>query len=153
MGSKTVATQPSDRSSVLPYHRFIDYKTSEGRETVYKVLVDSDEGRAYEKLTMDTNRLQYMKMHAHYKMVGVSPQFLFFDDLKARKSYLIRVGSPEHAVVAGMTEDSDEELEDGSEAQDVMFRYFVKHAHEVKDIKKGVESENLEARNRFESHL
>ena len=131
MDQPTVATKPQEGSNPPEHYTLKDEDNLEGDFTLCMVRVDSDEGRAYAKLSTDAERLQYMRLHAHEKVKHVSPQWHFYQDSKAKKMYYIRIRSPEGEEVSQLIGDSDEEVEDGSEKDEMLFRYFREHAHRV----------------------
>ncbi len=125
-------------SSRKPYpkapetYTFTDYLTeTPDTSTLYKVLVDSDEGRTFASLTNDADRVRYMRQHAHQKQENVQAQWAFYEDTEAGKRYLIRNRSPEGEEVSRMM-NLDEEK--GKLGQGAVLRYYREHAHVVEDI-------------------
>jgi len=75
----------------------------------------------------------------------VTPQWRFYQNEKGGKIYYIRIGSPEDAEVTRlMPDDSDDEWEEGSQAEQLVFRYFIEHAHRVEVM--GQKSEPKDAK-------
>lgn len=99
---------------------------------IYKVLVDSDEGRNYAKLTTDPERLQFVRQYAHEKMSIVFPTWHYYEDPESGKEYSILIDSPEGREVDELMGDSDDEL--GEEASRKLLAYFKAHAHKVQDF-------------------
>lgn len=122
------------------YYGFIDL-TSETPESVdnYKILVDSDEGRAYAELSTDAERLQHMRLYAHEKSAIVQAQWHFYRDKKEGKEYFIHINTPESEEVETLMGDSDEEWEEDSERAELVLRYFREHAHKVEVLQKNAE--------------
>ena len=118
----------------LPMYHFFKDSTSENSKgyDVYKVLVDSDDGRAYAKLTTDPERLHFMRQHAHEKMPVVFATWHFYQDHAEGKEYNILIDSPEGREVSALMEDSDAERDE--EAEGKLLAYFKAHAHEVQTL-------------------
>lgn len=117
------------------YHFFMDLasKTPESVDT-YKILVDSDEGRAYTKLSTDAERLQHMRLYAHQKSTMAQAQWRVYTDKKEGKEYLIHINTPEYKEVERLMGDSDDEWEEESERAQIVHQYFREHAHNVEVI-------------------
>lgn len=115
------------------YHIFKDStsETPQGYD-VYKVLIESDEGRTYAKLSTDAERLEFMRLHAHEKIPTVYANVIGYDDLKEGKAYSINVKSPEAEKASELIGDSDDERDE--EAEEKVRLYFKKHAHTVHDL-------------------
>lgn len=60
-----------------------DEETADGVYIMLETEVNSDDGRAYAKLTIDEERLKYMRSQVHEKMKCVSPQWYFYEDREA----------------------------------------------------------------------
>jgi hypothetical protein len=124
------ATNAPENAYIPIYHIFKDTtsETPQGYD-VYKVVIDSDEGRAYAKLTTDPERLQFMRQHAHEKMPVVFATWHFYEDPTAGKEYNILIDSPEGREVDALMGDSDAER--GEEVEGKLLAYFKAHAHKV----------------------
>jgi hypothetical protein len=133
MAQPAGATQSPEKAYTSIYHIFKDTtsETPQGYD-VYKVIIDSDEGRAYSKLTADLERLQFMREHAHEKMPVVFATWHFYDDPVAGKEYSILIDSPEGREVDALMGDSNAERDEETDAR--LLAYFKAHAHKVQDL-------------------
>lgn len=127
------ATQAPEKAST-PLHYTLKDTTSETLQgyDVYKVIVDSDEGRAYSMITTEPERLQFMREHAHEKTPVVFATWHFYEDRAAGKEYSILIDSPEGKEVDALMGDSDAEQDDTSKGR--LLAYFRAHAHKVQDL-------------------
>jgi hypothetical protein len=127
------ATQAPEKAYTPIHHIFKDTtsETSQGYD-VYKVIIDSDEGRAYSMITTEPERLQFMRKHAHEKMPVVFATWHFYEDLAAGKEYSILLDSPEGREVDALMGDSDAERDEKTEGR--LLAYFRAHAHKVQDL-------------------
>jgi hypothetical protein len=127
------ATQAPEQADTPIHHIFKDTtsETPQGYD-VYKVKIDSDQGRAYSKLETDPERLQFMREHADEKMPVVFATWHFYEDPAAGKEYSILIDSPEGRVVDEMMGDSDAERDEETDGR--MLAYFKAHAHKVQDL-------------------
>ncbi|KAI1478813.1 hypothetical protein F4774DRAFT_144835 [Daldinia eschscholtzii] len=118
-----------------PYYKIHDGEDSSNgdRYKVYVVLIDSDDGRAYEKLSTDSERLDYMRTHAHDSWDVVRPNAAFYEDHESRKRYVIKVDSPEYEGLQKTMKDGECYLE-GTKEFDDMLRYYRDHATTVEDL-------------------
>jgi len=129
----TVTTRASKTPQVQTHYYFKDStsETSEGWDG-YKVLINSDEGRAYVKLSTDPERLEFMRLHAHERQDTVFAQWMFYRDFKAGKAYNILIRSPEGEEASRLIGDSDDEMDEKTE--EAVLKYFQENAHEVTEL-------------------
>ena len=133
MGAQKAVLKPQEPPPAEEYYTW-EEETSDRCFTIYKIRINSDEARAYVKLTSDEKRLKYMRLHAHAKIEYVSPKYIFYEDSKSGKRFCIRTNTPECAEAERLIGDSDEELVAGTERGDRVLRYFETHAHQVESI-------------------
>jgi hypothetical protein len=133
MAQPAGATQAPEKAHTPIYHIFKDTtsETPQGYD-VYKVIIDSDEGRAYSKLTGDLERLQFVRKHAHEKMPVVFATWHFYEDPVLGKEYSILIDSPEGREVDALMGDSNAEQDEETDAR--LLAYFKAHAHKVQDL-------------------
>ncbi len=134
--SSSTRSPNSEVLNIPKYYLFKDESNPDVDYTLFKIRVDSDEGRAYEKLSNDAEREQYMRQHAHEKMGYVSAQWHFYEDKIDGKKYLIRIGSAEGNELEILMGDSDDEMEEGSEKMEAVLRYFKEHSHMTEEIER-----------------
>jgi len=115
----------------LPTYHFFRDSTAETPQgyDFYKVLVDSNEGRAFAALTTDPERLRFMRQHAHEKMPVVYATIHFYQDHVAGKEYDILIDSPEGREVDALMAEFDTEWDEVAEGK--LLAYFKAHAHRV----------------------
>ncbi|KAI1383619.1 uncharacterized protein F4822DRAFT_82929 [Hypoxylon trugodes] len=117
-----------------PYYKFHDEtRDAKGRTTVYTVLIDSDEGRTYEKLRTDTERLEYIQKHAHDSWKCVQPDCAFFEDNEVGKRYVININSPEYEGLEKLLQEDGSSPPLGTKEWDEMIQYYKDHATTVED--------------------
>jgi len=75
----TAANDPEEPKTVPKNYTIID-ETPDSGFTHFEIRVDSDEGRVYEKLSPDSERLEYMRRHAHNKTQGFYATEMFLAD-------------------------------------------------------------------------
>jgi hypothetical protein len=129
--AQLVGAANAEGNTGVPKHHCFKDTTSETPQgyDIYKVLIDSDEGRAYTKLTTDPDRLHFMRQYAHEKMPVVFATWHFYEDHIAGKEYSILIDCPEGREVDALMGDFD--AEQSGEAEGKLLAYFKAHAHEV----------------------
>lgn len=132
--AQLVGTTQAPGKALTPIHHIFKDTTSETSNgyDVYKVNIESDEGRAYSQLKTDPERLQFMREHSHEKMPVVFATWHFYEDLAAGKEYSILIDSPEGRQVDELIGDSDAERDEETEGR--VLAYFKAHAHKVQDL-------------------
>jgi hypothetical protein len=117
-----------------PIHHIFKDTTSENPQgyDVYKVIIDSDEGRAYSMLTTDPERLQFMRERAHEKMPIVFTTWHFYEDAAAGKEYGILIDSPEGRELDWLMDNSDTEQDKEKERR--LLACCKALAHKVEDL-------------------
>ncbi|KAI2471292.1 hypothetical protein F4781DRAFT_131141 [Annulohypoxylon bovei var. microspora] len=122
-----------------PYYKIHDKEgSSDGRYKVYTILIDSDDGRAYEKLSTHTERLEYMRKHAHDSWNVVQTDSTFLEDNLAGKTYTIKINSPEYEGLKKFLREDGSSWPPGTKEFDDMARYYREHATSVEDAPKGI---------------
>ncbi|KAI0134989.1 hypothetical protein F4814DRAFT_6244 [Daldinia grandis] len=121
-----------------PYYTIDDKEnSSNGSFKVHAILIDSDDGRAYEKLSTDSERLDYMRKHAHDSWNVVQTDAHFYEDHESGKRYIIKKNSPECEGLRKMMQQDGECYPEGTKEFDDMLRYYEEHATSVEDIPAG----------------
>ncbi|OTA98108.1 hypothetical protein M426DRAFT_17749 [Hypoxylon sp. CI-4A] len=119
-------------------YQYYDYGDSkemkDGRFNMYRVLIDSDEGRAFEKLSTDSERLDFMRKHAHGSWVVVRSDSCFIEDLAAGKKYVIKIDTPEYEGLQKFLQEDGDSWPPGTKEFDAMFQYYKEHASSVHDV-------------------
>ncbi|KAI1652703.1 hypothetical protein F4813DRAFT_394432 [Daldinia decipiens] len=125
-------------SEKYPYYKIHDKQSGwNGSFKVYTILIDSDDGRAYEKLSTDSERLDYMRKHAHDSWNVVRPDAAFYEDHELGKRYTIKINSPEYERLQKMMRKDGECPDEGTKEFDDMLQYYKDHATSVEDIPVG----------------
>ncbi|KAI1644375.1 uncharacterized protein F4817DRAFT_346774 [Daldinia loculata] len=125
-------------SEKYPYYKIHDKENgSNGSFKVYTILIDSDDGRAYEKLSTDSERLDYMRKHAHDSWDVVRTDAAFYEDCELGKRYTIKKDSPEYEGLQKMMRKDGECHHEGTKEFHDMLQYYKDHATTVEDIPAG----------------
>ncbi|KAI1406761.1 hypothetical protein F5Y13DRAFT_196087 [Hypoxylon sp. FL1857] len=123
------------QSNQYPYYKIEDKDgDSDGNLKIYIILIDSDDGRAYEKLSTDAARLDYMRKHAHDSWSVVQPDSVFYEDTAAGKEYVIKINSREYEGLQKLLQEDGSSWPPGTKEFDAMVRYYKERATTVKDI-------------------
>ncbi|KAI1101489.1 hypothetical protein F4804DRAFT_315880 [Jackrogersella minutella] len=121
-----------------PFYKIHDKENNtNGNYKVYTILIDSDDGRAYEKLSTDAERLNYMRQHAHDSWDVVQVDSAFYEDNVAGKEYVIKMNTPEYAGLEKLLQKDGSSWPPGTKEFDAMVQYYKEHATEVLDAPKG----------------
>jgi hypothetical protein len=134
------AAARSEKRGIYPWHNMSDYDPPEGTPEefwkcrVLRVLIDSDEGRAYEKLSTDTERLEYMRKHAQDTYDVVRTSTIFYADWENGKEYRIKINSPEHAGLQKLMKEDGGSWAPDDKEYGAMIQYFKDHATTVADV-------------------
>ncbi|KAF3066553.1 hypothetical protein GL218_09019 [Daldinia childiae] len=127
-----------DPSEKYPYYKIHDRENgSNGSFKVYIILIDSDDGRAYEKLSTDSERLDYMRKHANDSWDVVRPDAAFYEDYELGKRYTIKKDSPEYKGLQKLMRKDGESYHEGTKEFADMLQYYKEHATMVEDISVG----------------
>jgi hypothetical protein len=123
---------------IYPWYNMADHDvpegTPEGNYRMLRILMDSEEGRAYEKLSTDTDRLDYMRKHAHDKYNVVQVDSTFYEDRENGKRYLIKFKSPEYEGLRKLLREDGSYWSPEDREWDAMIQYYKDHAPTVEDI-------------------
>ncbi|KAK8102417.1 hypothetical protein PG984_015563 [Apiospora sp. TS-2023a] len=111
----------------LPHHTYITQGDEDGCQ-LYLIVKDTDEGRAYEQLATDVERLAYMQAHAHESWGVAHPSHAFVYD--GNKVY--KIGRRE-APAAWHGPGSGGEWKHGSAEWKEYVQFFKDHATCVED--------------------
>ncbi|KAI1205863.1 uncharacterized protein F4807DRAFT_470630 [Annulohypoxylon truncatum] len=116
-----------------PHYSIDDREKSPNSELkVYIIVIDSDDGRTYEKLSTDAERLEYMRKHVHDNWDVVQLDTVFFEDNKASKTYNIKINSPEYEGLKKFLQEDESTPLIGTKEFD-MVQYYREHATSVED--------------------
>ncbi len=134
MAQPTTVTQPSGSTPAQTHYIFKDAtsETPQGWDT-YKVLIDSDRGRAYAQLATDPERLAFMRLHADEKQPVVFATHYFYEDRERGKEYSVLIESETGGEVERLMGDRDEK--GSEEAEERLREYFREHAHVVEELR------------------
>ncbi len=123
---------------ILPWYTLGDYEnpeeTPEGNSYILRILIDSDEGRAYEKLSTHPERLDYMRKHHHDKYKVIQTTATFYEDREEGKSYSIDYKSPEYEGLQKYLREDGYSWTPEDKEWDAMIQYFKDHATKVEDV-------------------
>ena len=70
-----------------------------------------------------------MRLHAYEKMKHVSPQYIFYQDIKTGMRFCTRTNTSQVTEAERLMGDSDEELVEGSERKEEVFYDISKSMH------------------------
>ncbi|KAI1859462.1 hypothetical protein JX265_010465 [Neoarthrinium moseri] len=115
-----------------PYYKMRG--TEGGFRKVYIILIDSDKGRALEKLETDDERLAYMRENADDSWRLVQADTAFFEDITLGKKYSIKKGTPEYEGLQKTLQEDGSSWPPGTEEFNAMLQYYREYATEVEDI-------------------
>lgn len=133
------AAEIEQEQGIYPWYGIHDEHDDEGNFFLLRILIDSDEGREYEKIpgSNQKERLTYMREHAQNKYQVVQPDATFFEDTEGRRTYYISYKSPDYPGFHKLLrEDATGWLLEDVEEWKIMTQYFRDHATKVVDIKK-----------------
>ncbi|KAH8205104.1 hypothetical protein TruAng_000669 [Truncatella angustata] len=109
-----------------PYYKIHDKEAilsdRQGSFKVHTILIDSDEGRAYEKLTTDAERLDYMRKHSVDSWWVVQADTVSFEDNVAGKRYEIKKNSDEYKGLKKLLKKDGSTPDPGTKEWDKMVR-------------------------------
>jgi hypothetical protein len=132
-----------EESGIYPWYNMKDYEPPEGLPEenyfecfVLRILIDSDEGRAYGKLSTDVERLEYMRKHAHDKYQVVNVDHTFYEDREEGKTYLINTKSPEYKGLQKILREDGSSWSPEDKEYEAMIKYYKDYATKVEDTKK-----------------
>ncbi|KAH6652303.1 hypothetical protein BKA67DRAFT_573538 [Truncatella angustata] len=121
-----------------PYYKIHDKEAilsdRQGSFKVHTILIDSDEGRAYEKLTTDAERLDYMRKHSVDSWWVVQADTVSFEDNVAGKRYEIKKNSDEYKGLKKLLKKDGSTPDPGTKEWDKMVRYYKEHATTIADV-------------------
>jgi hypothetical protein len=123
---------------IYPWYNMADREapegTPEGNYQMLRILIDSEEGRAYEKLSTDTERLEYMREHAHDKYEVVQVDSTFYEDRENGKRYVIKIKSPEYEGLQKLLREDGSSWSPEDREWDAMIQYYKDHATTVEEV-------------------
>ncbi|KAH9907777.1 hypothetical protein F4778DRAFT_797848 [Xylariomycetidae sp. FL2044] len=106
----------------------------DGSQEVYIVLMDSEKGRALEKLETDTERLEYMRVNADDSWQVVQADTVFLEDVAAGKKYSIKKGTAEYDGLQKTLQEDGSSWPQGTKEFTAMLQYYRRHATIVEDL-------------------
>jgi hypothetical protein len=132
-----------------PWYALKADEKENGDFMIFKIRIDSDEGREYAKLTTHSDRLAYMRKHHHdsYETIQVS-QSVWTDDATGKR-YAIWIRSPEGEELERLLSKPRESRwpPEGSKELREIQDYYKEHAHEVVDVETGAVLVSLPSEN------
>ncbi|KAK6072999.1 hypothetical protein SCUP234_06772 [Seiridium cupressi] len=137
-GKKESVTSAQDpEPQKWPYYKIHDKEATlpdrPGSYKVHTILIDSDEGRAYEKLTSDAERLEYTREHSVDSWWVVQVDTAFVEDNAAGKKYEIKMKSPAYEGLKKFLHQDGSSPEPGTKGFEEMLQYYKEHATAIKD--------------------
>ena len=131
-----MAATKSSSDAVYPWHCLKADENEDGGAWIFRILIDSVEGRAYVKLTTDVERLEYMRQHHHDSYEIVPPSQTGWIDETAGLEYTIQIRSPEGEELAKLRSKFPDECwpPEGTKERREIEDYYRKHAHEIVDV-------------------
>lgn len=117
-----------------PFYKIHDKEDSkDGSFRIYKIMIDSDDGRAYEKLSTDAERLDYMRAHAHDSWKVVQVDSVFYEDRVEGKTYIIKKDTPEYEGLKKLYRKDGNSWPPGTKEFDDMVQYYKDYATSVEE--------------------
>ncbi|KAI0380437.1 hypothetical protein F5Y04DRAFT_289423 [Hypomontagnella monticulosa] len=117
-----------------PFYKIEDREGCEdGSFRIYKIMIDSDDGRAYEKLSTDAERLDYMRAHAHDSWKVAQVDSVFYEDRVEGKTYIIKKDTPEYEGLKKLHRKDDSSWLPGTKEFDDMVQYYKDYATSVEE--------------------
>ncbi|KLU83758.1 hypothetical protein MAPG_02809 [Magnaporthiopsis poae ATCC 64411] len=119
-----------------PFHSLRDEESADGtRYNLLKIFCDTPEGRAYDDLVTDEQRLAYMRANHQDNTWHVQPDERIFEDWDEGKCYVVKIRSPEGQALAKLDPPGGEEWEDEkSEGYRAWVDFFKKNASYVEEL-------------------
>jgi len=135
----TLAAAKPPADPEYPWYALNAEEKENGDSWTYKIRIDSDEGRAYEKLTSAADRLAYMRKHhdPEDSHENVCPTWRGWVDEVAGKHYSILIRSPEGDEIEKLVSKlsgPDGWPPEGTKERREIEDYYREHAHEVVDL-------------------
>ncbi|KAL8388204.1 hypothetical protein RB595_009384 [Gaeumannomyces hyphopodioides] len=133
----TMAHGPDWPAGFRPFHSLKDEVSADGtRHNLLKIFCDTPEGRAYDGLATDEERLAYMRAHHQDNTWHVQPDERIFEDWDEGKCYVVKIRSAEGQVLARLDPPDGEEWEDAEcEGYRAWLDFFKKNASYIEDLR------------------
>ncbi|EJT72936.1 hypothetical protein GGTG_09787 [Gaeumannomyces tritici R3-111a-1] len=122
-----------------PSHSLKDEVSEDGmRHNLLKIFCDTPEGRTYEGLATDEERLAYMRAHHQDNTWHVQPDERILEDWDEGKCYVVKILSPEGQALARLDPPEGEDWEDPEcEGYLAWLDFFKKNASYVEELLPG----------------